>query len=82
MMITVTKIVITLRTNVNSKYLAINGIVDEVGGRIFDTNNKKTTIDSKTDIVKVIFSPESVGKKNTAIDKNAINTVGIIKTTV
>jgi hypothetical protein len=49
--LTVTKIVITFNTKINNKYLAINGIVDEVGGNIFDTNNKKTTIESKTEIV-------------------------------
>jgi hypothetical protein len=68
--------------NVKSKYLAINGIVEEVGGRIFDTNKRKTTIESKTLIVSVIFSPESVGRKKTAIDRKAIKTVGIIRTTV
>jgi hypothetical protein len=29
--------------------------------------------------VNVIFSPESVGKKKTAIDKNAIKTVGMLE---
>lgn len=57
MIITVIRIVITFKTNVNNKYLAINGIVEEVGGRIFETNNKNTTIDRSTEIVKVIFSP-------------------------
>lgn len=57
-MMTVTRIVITLRTNVNSRYLAINGIVEDVGGRIFDTRSKNTTMESRTDIVNVIFSPE------------------------
>uniref|UniRef100_A0A0R3QIK8 KH_dom_type_1 domain-containing protein n=1 Tax=Brugia timori TaxID=42155 RepID=A0A0R3QIK8_9BILA len=71
-----------LSTKVSSKYLAISGIVDEVGGKILETSNRKTTIESNTDIVSVIFSPESVGRKNTAILKNAINTVGMISTTV
>lgn len=48
----------TLSTKVSNKYFAIKGIVEDVGGRIFDTSNKKTTIESKTDIVKVIFSPK------------------------
>jgi hypothetical protein len=74
--------VITLSTNVKSKYLAINGIVDDVGGKIFDTRSKNTTIDNNTLIVRVIFSPESAGRKNTAMDRKAINTVGIIRTTV
>ncbi|VDO18151.1 unnamed protein product [Brugia timori] len=71
-----------MSTKVSSKYLAISGIVDEVGGKILETSNRKTTIESNTDIVSVIFSPESVGRKNTAILKNAINTVGMISTTV
>lgn len=51
--------VITLRTNVNSKYFAINGMVEDVGGRILETNRRKTTMDRRTLMVKVIFSPES-----------------------
>lgn len=50
-MITVTRIVMTFKINVKSRYFAIKGILEEVGGRIFDTSNKKTTMDSKTLIV-------------------------------
>lgn len=57
---TVTKIVITFNTNVSSKYLAIKGIVEDVGGNIFDTNNKKTTIESNIAAVNVIFSPVKI----------------------
>jgi hypothetical protein len=42
---------------VSNKYLAISGIVDDVGGRILETSNRNTTIDRRTDIVRVIFSP-------------------------
>lgn len=82
MIITVTRIVMTLRIKVSKRYLAIRGIVEDVGGRILETSRRKTTIDNSTLIVRVIFSPESVGRKNTAMLKNAIKTVGIIKTTV
>jgi hypothetical protein len=48
--------------NVNIKYLDINGITIDVGGKIFDTSKRNTTKASKIDIHKVIFSPSSVGK--------------------
>lgn len=60
----------------------MRGIVDEVGGRILETSSRKTTMESRTEMVSVIFSVESVGRKNTATDRNAITTVGIINTTV
>ena len=60
----------------------MSGIVDEVGGRILETSSRKTTMESRTEMVSVIFSVESVGRKNTATDKNAITTVGMINTTV
>lgn len=69
-------------TKVNNKYFAINGIVREVGGKILETSNKKTTMERSTLIVKLIFSAESVGSMKTARDKNAMNTVGMINTTV
>ena len=70
--------------------------MDEVGGKILETNNRNTTMESRTEnyllqlqytlfapeMVRVIFSPESVGRKKTAIERKAINTVGIIRTTV
>ena len=63
-------------------YLAIRGIVEEVGGRIFETKRRKTTIDRRTDTVKVIFSVESVGRKSTDIERKVMRIVGIINTTV
>lgn len=48
MMTTVTVIVVMLRTNVSNKYLAIRGIVDEVGGKILETNRRKTTMERRT----------------------------------
>ena len=82
MMITVTRMVMTLSTNVSSRYFAIRGMVDEVGGRILETSSRNTTMERRTEMVSVIFSPESVGRKNTAIERNAMSTVGIISTTV
>jgi hypothetical protein len=81
-MITVDKISTTFRINVNNRYFAINGIVDEVGGRILETSNKNTTIDRRTEIVRVTFSVESAGKKKTLADRKAISIVGMIRTTV
>ena len=60
----------------------MRGIVNEVGGRILETSSKKTTIESRTEIVSVIFSVESVGRKKTATERKAITTVGMISTTV
>jgi hypothetical protein len=42
--------------------LAISGISIDVGGKIFDISNKKTTNANRIDIDNVIFSPASVGK--------------------
>jgi hypothetical protein len=55
---------------VRSRYLAISGIVSDVGGKIFDTSNKKTTNASKIEIPSVIFSEHSAGKKKTAMLKS------------
>ena len=73
--IMVARMVMTLSTKVRRRYLkrttalamiyiylAMRGMVEEVGGRIFDTSSKKTTIESKTDMIRVIFSVESVGR--------------------
>ena len=57
-------------------------MVEEVGGRIFETSRRKTTIERSTEIVKVIFSVESVGRKSTDIERNDMRTVGMIRTTV
>lgn len=35
---------------------AIRGIVDEVGGRILETSKRKTTIERRTEMMRVIFS--------------------------
>jgi hypothetical protein len=61
-MTTVQKIVIIFIINVNRRYLAIRGITVEVGGRIFEISNKKTTKAKRMEIDNVIFSPASVGK--------------------
>lgn len=62
--------------------MAIRGMVAEVGGRIFETRSKKTTMESRTEMVRVIFSVESAGRKSTDMDKKDIKTVGMIRTTV
>ncbi|KPM07962.1 hypothetical protein QR98_0064750 [Sarcoptes scabiei] len=43
--------------NVKSKYLAINGRANDVGGRILETSKRKTTNANRMDIPKVTFSP-------------------------
>lgn len=53
---TVERMVMTLRTKVRRRYLARRGIVEDVGGRIFETSNRKTTMERRTEIVNVIFS--------------------------
>ncbi len=61
-MTTVQNIVMIFIINVNKRYLAINGITIDVGGKIFVISNKNTTSASKIEIDNVIFSPASVGK--------------------
>lgn len=67
--------------NVNSKYLAIKGILND-GGRIFETSNKNTTNASKMDIHRVIFSPASAGNANTQTLTKLMSTHGMIRLTV
>lgn len=50
------------KQKVVNKYLAIKGIVDDVGGKIFETNNKKTTKANRILIASVIFSSASAGR--------------------
>ena len=59
---TVHKIVIMFMTNVISKYLAINGTSSDVGGRIFETSNRKTTNARRMEMARVIFSEQSAGR--------------------
>ncbi len=61
-MTTVQNIVMIFIINVNKRYLAINGITIDVGGKIFEISNRNTTSASKIEIDSVIFSPASVGK--------------------
>jgi len=60
---TVANIEIQFIKNVNSKYLAIKGSTNDVGGNIFETNNRNTTNDSKIDMPKVTFSPRSSNER-------------------
>lgn len=57
-----TTTVAMLSTNVSTRYLAISGIVSEVGGNILDTNNRKTTKASRRLIDKVTFSEHAAGR--------------------
>jgi hypothetical protein len=43
-----------LRTNVINMYLAMRGMLSDVGGRIFETRSRNTTNASRMDIVRVI----------------------------
>ena len=47
---------------VNKRYLAIRGMVSDVGGRILETSSRKTTRASKMEMHMVIFSPASAGR--------------------
>ena len=47
---------------VKSKYLPMSGTTIEVGGMISANSRKNTDKDSKIEIHKVIFSPESEGR--------------------
>lgn len=58
---TVANIEMQFIKKVNSKYLAIKGSTNDVGGNILETSNKKTTNDSKIDMPKVTFSPARGG---------------------
>lgn len=62
MMITVIRMVIMFMMNVKSRYLAMRGILTEVGGRILETSSKNTIRASKMEIHIVIFSPASAGR--------------------
>jgi hypothetical protein len=64
---------------VNIKYLDINGILDDVDGRIFEINNIKKTKATSIDVQSVIFSAASLGKQNNVIVKTDIIIVGTIK---
>jgi hypothetical protein len=48
--------------NVKSRYLAIRGMLTDVGGRIFETSRRKTTSASSIEMHIVIFSPASAGR--------------------
>lgn len=50
------------KINVSKRYLAIKGILSEVGGKIFETSNRNTTKANKILIARVIFSEHSAGK--------------------
>jgi hypothetical protein len=64
---------------VNIKYLDINGILDDVDGRIFEISNIKKTKATSIDVQSVIFSAASLGKQNNVIVKTDIIIVGTIK---
>jgi len=62
MMMTVMSIVTMFMMKVKRRYLAMRGIVMDVGGRILETRRRKTTRASRIDIHMVIFSPASAGR--------------------
>ena len=47
---------------VRRRYLAMRGMVDEVGGRILDTRRRKTTRARRMEMARVIFSLASQGR--------------------
>jgi hypothetical protein len=65
--------------NVNIIYLDINGILNDVEGRIFDISNIKKTKATRIDVQSIIFSAASLGKQNNVIVKTEIINVGTIK---
>ena len=70
------------RIIVNSRYLPIRGMTSDVGG-ISSLSSKKNTVSaSNIEIQRVIFSPESDGKKKTSTERKDIATHGIIRLTV
>jgi len=52
MMITVMRMVRMFMMNVKSRYLAISGMLLDVGGRIFDTSSRNTISASRIDITQ------------------------------
>ena len=65
--------------NVNIKYFDINGILNEVDGRIFDISSIKKTKATSIEVHSIIFSAASLGKQNKVILKREIIIVGRIK---
>ena len=71
---TVMRMVTIFMMNVKSRYLAINGIVMLVGGRIFDTSSRNTTSANKIEMHIVIFSnPASIHSLSLINPTNSAN---------
>jgi len=49
-------------TMVNIRYLPIRGTSSDVGGTIFEIKSRKTVRARRTEMQRVIFSPQSEGK--------------------
>lgn len=49
-------------TMVNIRYFPMRGTSSEVGGTIFEIKSKKTVRARRTEMQRVIFSPQSEGK--------------------
>lgn len=49
-------------TIVNIRYFPIRGTAKDVGGTIFEIRSKNTVRAKRTDIQRVIFSPQSDGR--------------------
>lgn len=58
-MYTITIIVTIFRIKVISRYLAISGMVSDVGGNIFETSNRNTTKANNMEMVSVIYIASS-----------------------
>jgi len=69
MTITVASMEMQFMTKVNSRYFAISGSTNEVGGKIFETRSRNTTNDSRIEMPSVTFSPAS---KQTTRSVNSI----------
>lgn len=57
-----TRIVMIFMTKMSNKYLAISGIVDEVGGKILEMSKRNTTNASIMLMARIIFSLASAGR--------------------
>jgi len=64
--------------NTNIKYFDINGILNDVDGRIRDISNMKKTKATSIDVQSVIFSAASLGKQNNVMLRIEIIIVGTI----
>ena len=72
---------IKFMAKVNRRNLEIKGMA-LAGGRILDTSRRKTTIDRVSEMVSVVFSPATVGKRKTKTVMKEMRMVGMSRLTV